>query len=107
MSVEAKRFRAAAAARRGWRYPERLRAAARRYALAAGGRSRCEIAAELGLRVETLSRWLATPPPGLGTVHEVVVSPAPASGLTLVGPSGWRVEGLSVGEVAELLRALG
>ena len=63
----------------------------------------------LGLHANTLRKWLADAPaeaaaPGLLPVR--VAAERPAARLTLVTPGGYRVEGLSVVQVRELLGAL-
>jgi hypothetical protein len=84
-------------------------AQARRRAGAGWGR----IARELGVSGSTLQRWCATPArPALRPVRVAGVAArgrAPERserGLVVVTAAGHRVEGLGVGEVASLLRAL-
>jgi predicted transcriptional regulator len=77
---------------------------------AAGGSLR-QLAENLGLSAETLSRWLAAdgaeePRKGASTRPLPVVVAAPAVTLTLVTPGGHRLEGLSVDTAAELLGRL-
>ena len=96
---------------RGARVPPALRAAIAAYARdeRAGGASCGAIAARLGVSAESIRRWVRTRlardgmAGGLVPVH--VVSEA-ARTLTVWSPSGYRVEGLSIEETAELLRRL-
>jgi hypothetical protein len=67
------------------------------------------LAAALGLRVATLSRWVSASEtvPVVGGVRPLpVVMRETSAGLTLVSPGGWRLEGLSVVSAAELLDRL-
>lgn len=97
---------------RGQRYPARLRELATAYweAAADEGVSRREAAGALGIREATLARWVATPPSGSSRpapeLLEVVLAPSPSVARTVVTPSGYRVEGLSMTELKELLVGL-
>ncbi len=54
------------------------------------------------------TRALAVAPPQLPAFRAVaLVAPEPASGLVLVAPGGYRLEGLDVASAAALLKALG
>ena len=69
------------------------------------------IGRETGLEARKLRAWHrkareVTPVPALRPVA-VVAEPEPATGLVVVAPSGLRVEGLGVGEAAQLVRLLG
>lgn len=98
---------------RGARYPEDVRqeaiALARMGMLA--GKSLGSVAEELGLRPATLTRWLgrggAGEPLRPVEVQREEEEPGQASSLVVVTPSGWRIEGLRLVDLAELLRALG
>lgn len=98
------------------KFREQAIAAARAHVAAA--RRIEEIAAGIGIRPGTLQRWLS------GDEHDPVLVPvvvndelAPArtavvveprrAGPVIILPSGARVEGLDVAEIAELLRRLG
>ena len=68
------------------------------------------IARETGLDVRKLQRWntrarRAASPPVLRPV-EVLRVPEPAETMTLISPSGVRVEGLQLEQAAQLLRLL-
>jgi hypothetical protein len=72
------------------------------------GRSWSRIAEELGLRTETVRRWSLESESGEVRMRPVELAPDSAgSGMVLVARSGHRVEGLTLEQVAELLRALG
>lgn len=67
-----------------------------------------EIATELGLRFETVRRWCMSAGSGLPlkrveVLEDIGVS---GSGLSVVCPSGHRLEGLTVGDAIAVLRAL-
>ena len=89
-----------------WRYPHELKQLAIEFCreTQATGRSLRNIAAELGLSKNTLSRWLAqheSAKPSLAGFHSVrVVEPLPgshaASTLRVVTPGGLRIEGLTL-----------
>jgi hypothetical protein len=59
------------------------------------------IAAELGLSRMTLKRWLASP----AFVHVQIQEPEPTR-YAVTAPHGVRIEGLSLDDLAELLRRL-
>ena len=121
----AQHFRDAAAhlnrdrGKNGWRYPANLRILAvehcREQRRAKLPFSR--IAAELGVSTVTLGRWIERAEPSTGqsngpaTFREVVVfpetPPAPTASLTVVLPSGLRIEGLGLADALELARGLG
>ncbi len=68
------------------------------------------VAWETGLDVRKLQRWntrtrRAASVPVLRPV-EVLPEPEPSDGLTLIAPSGVRIEGLAVEQAARLLRLL-
>lgn len=101
------------------RYPAELVAFAVQHAQAAraSGRSMHAAAGELGVSVTTLSTWAAQRSEPSETEHgrlrEVVVqeerskaAPSEARGLELVTARGHKVHGLTVAELAALLRAL-
>ena len=100
---------------RGVRYPQALRRIAVDYAQEARhrGHSRRGCAENLGVSDVTLSRWIeeaGLPVPEFGEtapLREVVLTDSRLGrSLSLVTPEGFRVEGLDVAELAELLRAL-
>ncbi len=90
--------------------PLALRAAIATYARdeRAAGASCGTIAERLGVSPESIRRWVFTKPGhGDGALVPVhVVAEAAATPLTVWSPTGYRVDGLSVGEAAELLRRL-
>lgn len=99
---------------RGKRYPAELQ---RRVVLWAR-RRRAEgatwptVAEELGLGLDTVRRWCLAEPKAEAPTRalvpvRVVARPSLATPATRVSLSGWRVDGLTVAEAAELLRTLG
>ena len=115
MEELAEEFRRGSQARPGLRYSPELRQVAVEYAqqARAQGHSWRQIAVRLGLSEWSVGDWLRRrQEPAIGQslrVHEVklteprVETPQPV----LVMPSGARVEGLSIGDLAALLRAVG
>jgi hypothetical protein len=75
------------------------------------GKSLGRVAEELGLGPATLTRWLgkvdAGEPLRPVEVQRDEEEPGPAFSLVVVTPSGWRIEGLRLADLTELLRALG
>jgi hypothetical protein len=71
------------------------------------------VAEELKIGSATLRRWLERGSAGEPfrpvevQKQEVEEEPGKASSLVVVTPSGWRIEGLRLGDLPELLRALG
>lgn len=108
MDELAGQFRRSAEGRSGLRYGKGLQEQALRYAelARAQGRSRREIAADLGINVWTLARWQEGREASSSTIHEVVVAES-RQGAVLVMPSGVRVEGLSLSELKSVLAELG
>ncbi len=100
----------------GGKLPSQLRRDAIDYAQrrVAQGASRGEIARELGVAVISVQRWLeiAKRQPAQRVVRKLrrvrVVEPLPArSAIVVTTTQGLRVEGLGLGDVIALLRALG
>ncbi len=96
---------------RGARVPEGLRAAIAAYARheRVGGVSYGAIAERLGVSVESIRRWARTRSRRDGRAGRLVpvrVVAEAVRSLTVWSPAGYRVEGLSVAETAELLRRL-
>lgn len=98
---------------RGVRYREDLRQEA--IALARTGllegKSLGRVGEELGIGPATLARWLerggAGEPLRPVELQREEAEPGPAFSLVVVTPSGWRIEGLRLADIPELLRALG
>lgn len=90
----------------GKRYPKELVEQVRAHVVArrARGESLESVAAELGLVPDTVRRWAAASAADL--VPVTVVEEATSHTMTLVSPSGYRVEGLGLHDAAALLRAL-
>jgi hypothetical protein len=100
---------------RGRRLPPELRAAAAAWAQRqlASGATVAAVARALQVAPATVSRWQSVPRAMVVTalVPVEIVADEPATttatgSLTLVGPGGYRVEGLTIAEAATLLRAL-
>jgi len=105
--------RALAAHRRdgGLRYPPALRAQISAWVAAqrAGGAWWCDVARLIGIPESTLVRWSTVSGVGAAPIalRPVVVVDAPALGtVTLVAPSGLRIEGVSVDAAIAILRGL-
>jgi transposase-like protein len=109
--------RAILATRRGSgppRYPAALKIRAVSFARRRQGEgdSLRRVALEIGLPIPTLALWMRQerlaegfrPVKATGEVRSAEEGPRP---LSLVTPAGCRVEGLSLGDVAALLRVLG
>lgn len=103
---------ALAAIRRGpgTRYPKELRLRAVRVAQdrMAAGSTMSGVARELGVRPPTLKSWLDSEgaPAEMVAVEVVQEAPAKVPELRVVSPQGYEVVGLSLAQVAGLLRAL-
>jgi hypothetical protein len=107
---EIQKLRAALARRergRGKRYTQSLkhRIAEAATALRRQGQGWQTIGRFFGIPHETVRRFAGAGAPTALVQVEVVDEPA-TSGLTLVSPEGYRVEGLGVGDAAEILRCL-
>lgn len=110
MESEIRKLRAALARRdsgRGRRFSPELR----RQISSVGGRLRSEgaswsgIGAELGLPTATVRRLCDGDAPGFAAV-EIVGDAATGTGLVVITPSGFRVEGLDATSAATLIRQL-
>lgn len=68
-----------------------------------------ELAAQLGLARGTVLRWSGSKGRASRALVpvEIVAEPTAASSMSVVSPSGFRVEGLSFADAVALLRALG
>jgi hypothetical protein len=96
------------------RIPDEVRAAVLAYVERerSRGRSRQQVADELGLSSSVLARWSKSRRRTRGKLIPVRVLAAPTVGrettsVRLVSPSGYRIEGLSLGDAVEAMRALG
>jgi hypothetical protein len=98
----------------GRRYPAELRAEVTAWAreqLSAGTSVR-QVAVDLGARFETIRRWLAgvddgSRAPRARLLPVRVVDDATGRTVSVISPTGFRVEGLSLVEAVAMLRALG
>ena len=94
---------------RGTRFAERVQIITTARALHAAGWSWVAIARALGLTAKTLARLLARwhSAEAIPALRPVTLAPiAPQATLTLVSPTGWRLEGLTPEAAARLLAAL-
>jgi hypothetical protein len=113
MEASGRRARAAVRSlgRRGvrQRIPDEVRREVLRYVAEARAARRpwAEITATLGLSKSALTRWRRreVAVPALCRVR-VVAPPRPSQALAVITRSGHRVEGLSLGEALEVVRAL-
>ncbi len=96
---------------RGKRVAPGVKSSVRAYALKRReqGATFVQIGSELGLSMENVRRWTigAGKPEKPSGALPVRVVAEPARRMTVVSPTGFRVEGLSLHEAAALLRALG
>jgi len=92
----------------GRRYPAELRALAVAVAQERREEPLARVAADLGVSAVSLQRWLEQGEPAGFRPVEIEPSPAaaPAVGLALITPRGYRVEGLEAGVLVSLLRVL-
>lgn len=92
-----------------WRCPANLRNEVVSYVASRrdSGSSVMEIAADLGVSDSTLTRWMTAEKNKKGSMSAVrVKETAMSSGVVLVTPRGYRIEGLDVASAAHLLRSL-
>ena len=75
----------------------------------ASGAAWSELAEQLGVSVVTLQSWQDSQSPLLSPPRLVPVEvlEEPFTAMTLVSPTGWRIEGLPLALVAQLLRGPG
>ena len=111
MDAKALRDRIGEAKRAGGRVPMPLQAAALQYAeqRQAAGLSMKAIGGELGMSWHTLSYWRTrhTRPSATALARVKLVEPEHKDVVVAVhGPSGLRVEGMSVAQLAELIARL-
>jgi hypothetical protein len=106
---ELQRAIAAVQRRRRRRYPAKLRArisawvATRR----AKGAWWCDVARPLGVSAPTLKRWAEAAPTTPIALRPVdVIDLPPAGTVTLVSPTGLRIEGVAVADAIAILRGL-
>ncbi len=100
---------------RGKRYPESMRALAVSFATEAqaAGWSGRRVAQRLGITLATMERWCMTQPVSAspGGMRQVVVRDESAASHepqpVLVTPAGYRIEGLGLETLVEILQALG
>jgi transposase-like protein len=67
----------------------------------------CELARELGVTASTLKRWTTPRAEGARPLRPVqVIEAPPCRTMTIVSPSGLRVEGVTIADAIEILRGL-
>jgi hypothetical protein len=67
----------------------------------------CDLSRAIGVPEETLKRWAAPRPTGGATLLPVEVIDAPPAGtVTLVSPTGLRIEGVAIADAIAILRGL-
>jgi hypothetical protein len=95
---------------RGRRFPAALRE--RIVAWTAERRARgdewCELSRELGIPAGTLKRWTTPSPEGPFSLRpvDVIDDEPPGRTVTIVAPSGLRVEGVTIADAITILRGL-
>lgn len=115
MDARVKRFRAEVRQQGvggvGSRYPLELRRLAVSLARERRSEPLSRVAAELGISVVSLQRWLDQEEPAQFRPVEIQAEPAGGTenpaGPVLITPRGYRIEGLGVESLAALLRVLG
>ena len=66
----------------------------------------CDISRPLGIPVQTLARWAERSSEGATIVPVDIIDAPPAGTVTLVAPSGLRIEGVAVADAIAILQAL-
>lgn len=66
----------------------------------------CDLAREIGVPAATLKRWATPRSTALGVREVEVIDAPPAGTVTLVAPSGLRIEGVEVETAIAILRGL-
>lgn len=96
--------------RRGPCFPAELKQRVSRWLISqrAAGMMVADLALELGLSTGTVLKWSTGAKRSRALVPvEIVPSVRTERSVSILSPSGFRLEGLQVAEAAELLRALG
>jgi hypothetical protein len=66
-----------------------------------------DLSRELGIHPTTLKRWAASPSEAVVTMRPVqVIETPPAETVTLVSPTGLRIEGVTIAGAIAILRGL-
>lgn len=100
---------AAVKRRRVRRYPAKLKARITAWVAEqrAAGAWWCDVARPLGIPAQTLVRWSAPrAAEGIAVVPVDVVDVPPMGTVTLVSPTGLRIEGVAVADAIAILRGL-
>lgn len=92
-------------------YPDALRVRVARWARRQldDGAALMVIAAELGLRRDTLRQWTTVPKPAATTAMvpvEIVADALRSAHVSVVSPNGFRIDGLTLDEAVAVLRRL-
>ena len=67
----------------------------------------CDLSRELGVHATTLKRWAAPPAEAVVAMRPVqVIETPPAETVTLVSPTGLRIEGVTLAGAIAILRGL-
>lgn len=66
----------------------------------------CDLAREIDVSAETLKRWATPRSTALGVREVEVIDAPPAGTVTLVSPTGLRIEGVAIADAIALLRGL-
>lgn len=110
METEAESIRRAVGARTKQRYSEQLKARILRYARQrrADGATQRTVAEEVGVKWQTIRRWMEAEQPAPTAMVPVSVRQPSAQGsqLALVSPTGYRLEGLPPQHAVQLFRQL-
>lgn len=95
--------------RRGFRFSSALRAEITAWVAKQRERGAWwrELSSEIGVREETLKRWATSRPTAtLSLVPVEVIDAPPAGTVTLVSPTGLRIEGVAIADAIAILRGL-
>lgn len=94
--------------RRGFRFSPALRAEITAWAREQRERGTwwCDLSRAIGVPAETLKRWTASPAVAPTMVPVEVIDAPPMGTVTLVSPTGLRVEGVSIADAIAILRGL-
>ncbi len=67
----------------------------------------CDLSRAIGVPAETLKRWVTPRPTAIATLRPVEVIDAPPMGtVTLVSPTGLRIEGVAIADAIAILQGL-
>lgn len=94
--------------RPGFRFSAALRAEITEWVTAQRERGAwwCDLSRALGVSTETLTRWAAARRDGAAMLPVDVVDAPPIGTVTLVAPTGLRIEGVSIDAAIAILRGI-